>query len=211
MGLLSKMEVDTMRRLDKVFACIAALALACATADSPEERVMPSGRVLGSVFTPVEASAKVGAPADCGGATFVAKTLLMFSSRPNLCSELPDACYAFANATGVVIVLERIGTTARPALGPGTYSVGATGETDGQLLVYAYASRTDSSCGTTASADAGTGTVTIDTIDTAVRGQLDLAFPSGEGFKGAFEAPLCAGTYDTCNGDACTSTHVCVQ
>ena len=53
--------------------------------------------------------------------------------------------------------------------------------------------------------------VTIDAVDTAVRDSLDFASPNRECFAGAFEVPLCQGTYDTCNGDAGTGTHVCVH
>lgn len=198
-----------MTRIDILTASLAGLALACGPAGFPDPATLASGRVLGSVFTPVEETSHFGAPADCGGA-FVAKTLLGFSSHPNVCTELPDACHSKANATGVLVVLERIGSSARPAFGLGTYVVGTTSEAGGQLLVSAYAARTDASCGTTATSSATAGTVTIEAIDTAVRGRLDLTFPGGESFGGAFAAPLCPGTYDTCNGDACTGSSVCV-
>lgn len=199
-----------MRRIDALPASLlVALALACGSTEDPGSIASPSGRVLGSVFTPVAATANLGAPADCGG-TFVAKALLGFFSRPNVCTELPDACYSKANATGVVVMLLRAGDSARPAFGPGTYTLGATPEAGGQLLVFAQAGRTGATCGSAEAATATTGTVTIEAIDTAVRGQLDLTFPDGESFAGRFEAPLCPGTYDTCNGDACTGSSVCV-
>lgn len=199
-----------MRHINVLTASLAALALACGSAgDPPRGAALPSGFLFGASYSPVEAAAYLGAPADCGG-TFVSKALVVFSSRPSICSEMQSACYSFANASGVTIVLERVGTSPRAALGPATYAVGATPEANGQLLVYAYAGRTDSSCNSTGSSTATGGTVTIDTIDNAVRGSLDLVFPNGDGFAGAFAAPLCPGTYDTCNGDACTGAHVCV-
>lgn len=199
-----------MRRNAILTACLAAAALACGSTEPPRDAPFPSGTLLGVSYTPVDDAGYLGAPADCGG-TFVAKALLVFSSRRNMCTEIPNACYSSANATGVFVMLERTGPTARAAIGPGKYYVGATPDAGGNLLVYAYASSTDASCNATGSSIATGGTVTIDTIDTAVRGSLDLAFPNGEHFAGPFAVPLCPGTYDTCNGDACTGSHVCVQ
>jgi hypothetical protein len=199
-----------MSRIDILITSVAALALACGPAEFPDPGTLSSGRVLGSVFTPVEETSEFGAPADCGGGAFVAKMLLGFHSHPNVCTELPDACHSKANATGVLVLLERIGSSARPAFGLGTYVVGTSSEAGGRLLVTAYAARTDASCGTTATSSATAGTVTIEAIDTALRGRLALTFPGGESFGGAFAAPLCPGPYDTCNGDACTGSPVCV-
>lgn len=192
----------------RLAAVLAVVFLSCRPV---AETASPSGWVLGAGFVPIEATARIGAPADCGNGYFEARANFVFASFLNVCTDVPDLCYSKATATAVSVHIIRTGISTRPPLGPGTYLVGSTPETGGSLVVSAMAARSDASCAITALSFASAGTITIDSIGTTVRGRVDLAFPSGESFGGTFEALTCAGTYDSCTADvACASPVTCV-
>jgi hypothetical protein len=74
---------------------------------------------------------------------------------------------------------------------PGSYAIGQTFSNNNFVDVQARFSHTDANCGSTASAQATAGTITLTTIEPgAVAGTFDLTFPGGT-LSGSFHTANC--------------------
>lgn len=175
-----------------LFALVASLVAACSSSAEPAPSTPagdggavvadagPSGAnaVHGSVAG-VSLAAASALAIDYSTSTGAPRIAIAISTHANLCSLAGSP----ANATTLDLDVDAAG---QPSLGPGTYAIATP-------LVSATIVRADATCQQTLSdAHAGSGTITITTIDsTHVAGSFSLKFPSGS-LDGTFDAPFCA-------------------
>ncbi len=212
-------------------ATAAALVLAaCGDSNNtpaPSPATLFAGTIMGTPFTPAEATALVlSTEATCtySGITATATGIAFgFSTSTGLCKFIQDngTCTNRANATTVSILVVRANTAVGGHPGPvqpGTYAVytgvGLPG-TDGQgNLIFAVADITktiDASCTEPTTPSAVSGTVRIDTIDsTHVTGSANITFSDGTTHvAGSFDVPTCAFATDVCAPLTCPTPPGC--
>lgn len=157
--------------------------------------VAPSGTLTGAggglgPFTPAEMAALVAGPTTCTltgiGTLSVSGIFLGFTSFQGICPLLTQdgVCFVKASGTIVGVQIANAGLTSSVP-GPGTYTVGTSGNT----ITMAGYTRSGASCAGTVTSNAVSGSVDIATVtSTQVTGSASLTFADGSTLAGTFTA-----------------------
>lgn len=210
-----------MRRRSLVAVILVTLA-GCGSSSSSSEKL--TARAFGTTFTPVEVAFVGPADASC---TFPdppiayanSAVLIGFSAKAGLCARATDPCTGQKDLTFIAgtVAHAQLQSEVAPGLQVGTYTVyadvtAALPDLNGEIRAAVLEPiRSDAACVET-DGDAGTGTLTLESIETTeVRGRVDVTFPDGGFLRGPFVATPCATTFEVCSGSprSCEGTPTC--
>jgi len=183
----------------------------------------PTGAVEGQTFTPMDGGALSVAPTFCSAlSTNVTGLVVAFSSYPSFCpfKRQANVCGDHPSSTEAILLIARVGATAPPAIGSGTYAIGRT--TSGGFTTAADVGlrRLGAACADLTAFQSVTGSITIDQVSPTVKGSVNATFWSGLGgtgtnlgtFSGGFDVGHCTLPLDLCglmSGAACP-TPACI-
>ncbi|MBI5067200.1 MAG: hypothetical protein HZB56_03100 [Deltaproteobacteria bacterium] len=208
-------------------AILLALLAACGGSKKTEGPVQnggltgagPTGTVEGAAFTAGDGGALVVAPAPCPAANnlTLGGLVVAFSSYQGFCAfkRGANACGDHPSSTEVIVMMARAASSAPPAIGPGTYTIGNSTAGGVITAVSVDFRRLGATCADVTTYASVTGSVTIDQVSPTVKGSLTATFWSGAGgggtsmgsLSGTFEAGACTLPLDICGlvtGGACS-------
>jgi hypothetical protein len=204
-----------------VTSLLAGALVACGSSSGSQD-VFPTGRILGSTFSPADGSALPLAPSACtlmGQQANVAGLALGFSSIGGLCGRAANLCIQKkASEELVSFTIVKVGAFAQPAVGTGTYPITSTPTPDvtGSVsFVIGSIEKLDAQCNDqSAGQSIASGTITISFIDSnRVRGNVNAVLSDGNTFGGTFDVPLCTSvTLEACTvATGCTVSAAACQ